>query len=228
VTAADFNGDGKLDLAVSDLNPLSYPVSILLGNGDGTFQTRKGYPSTGTGTPQVGDINGDGILDLVLANSSGPIVLLGKGDGTFQTGTLFSTLSANSETLADFNGDGRLDLAVGGYGSGQVPILLQTTVALSPSSLNYGSQTVGTSMTMTSMLSNFGPADVTLSKIALSGPNAKDYKTTNTCTTTLAAGSTCTISVIFTPTAKGGRSAMVTITGSAPGSQVLSLFGVGK
>ena len=82
-------------------------------------------------------------------------------------------------------------------------------------------------MTMTAMLSNFGPTDVSLSKIALSGSNAKDYKVGNTCTTTLAAGASCTISVIFTPSAKGGRSAMVTITDSAPGPQVLSLFGVG-
>ncbi len=227
LAAADFNGDGKLDLAVSDLNPTSYPVSILLGNGDGTFQTRKGYPATGTGTPQVGDMNGDGILDIVLANQAGPVVLLGKGDGSFQKGTLFSTQSANAVTIADLNGDGRLDLAVGGYASGQVPILLQTTVSLTPPSIDFGQLKVGTSMTMMATLANFGPTDVTVSKISLSGPNAKDYKLSNTCSTTLTAGTSCTISVTFTPSAKGGRSANLTVTDSAPGPQVVSLFGVG-
>jgi len=227
LTAADFNGDGKLDLAVSDLNPISFPVSILLGNGDGTFQSRKGYPSTATGTPQVGDINGDGILDLVLANQLGPAVLLGKGDGTFQKGTLFSTTSANAVTIADFNGDGRLDLAVGGYASGQVPILLQTTVSLAPPSIDFGQVMVGSSSTMMATLSNFGPTDVTLSKIGLSGPNAKDYKISNTCSTTLTAGSSCTIGVTFTPSAKGGRSATLSVTDTAPGPQTTSLFGLG-
>jgi predicted NUDIX family NTP pyrophosphohydrolase len=227
VSAADFNGDGKLDLVVSDLNPISYPISILLGNGDGTFQTRKGFPATGLGTPQVGDINGDGILDLVLANQSGPVVLLGKGDGSFKTGILFSTTSANAVTIADFNGDGRLDLAVGGYSSGMVPILLQTTVSLNPVSLDYGRQTVGTSTMKTATLSNFGPTDVTLTKIVTSGPNAKEFRSSNTCGKTLTAGSSCTITVTFTPSATGGRSAEVTVTGSTPGTEVLSLFGVG-
>jgi predicted NUDIX family NTP pyrophosphohydrolase len=227
VSAADFNGDGKLDLVVSDLNPTTFPISILLGNGDGTFQPRRGYPATGTGTPQIGDMNGDGILDLVLANSNGPVILLGKGDGSFQKGILFPTITANAETIADFNGDGRLDLAVGGYSSGQVPILLQTTVSLAPASIDFGQQMVGTSMMMSATLANFGPTDVTLAKIAVSGPNAKDFKASNTCTKTLTAGSNCTITVTFTPSATGGRSANLTVTDSAPGPQVVTLFGVG-
>jgi hypothetical protein len=227
LAAADFNGDGKLDLAVSDLNPITFPISILLGNGDGTFQPRKGYPAAALGVPQVADVNGDGILDIVMANQAGPEVLLGKGDGSFAAGVLFSTLSANALTIADFNGDGRLDFAVGGYSSGKVPILLQTTVSLAPPSVNFGSQTVGTSSMMTATLSNFGPTDVTISKILLNGPNAKDYKLSNTCSTTLTAGSNCTITITFTPSAKGGRSANVVVTDSVPGPQVTSLFGVG-
>jgi hypothetical protein len=227
LAAADFNGDGKLDLAVSDLNPITYPVSILLGNGDGTFQTRKGFPAGGTGTPQVADLNGDGILDIVMVNQTGPLVLLGKGDGSFQKAMAFSTISANAVTIADFNGDGRLDLAVGGYASGQVPILVQTTLSLTPASIDFGRQKVGTGSTMMATLLNFGPTDVTISKIGLGGPNAKDYAITNTCSTTLTAGSTCTISITFTPSAKGGRSATLTVTDSAPGPQTVSLFGVG-
>jgi len=227
LAAADFNGDGKLDLVVSNLNPITYPISILLGNGDGTFQPRKGYPAMALGTPQVADVNGDGILDIVMANQAGPEVLLGKGAGTFASGVLFSTQSANALTIADLNGDGRLDFAVGGYSSGKVPILLQTTVSLSPTSIDFGQQTVGTSAMMTATLSNFGSTDVTVSKIALNGPSAKDYKIANNCSTTLTAGTSCTITVTFTPSATGLRAATVTVVDSVPGPQLLSLSGVG-
>jgi hypothetical protein len=125
VATADLNGDGVLDLVVSDLNPLTYPISTLLGNGDGTFQTRKGAPATAYGTPALGDIDGDGILDVALIENSGPAVLLGKGNGMFKAPLFLSTQSANAVTIADFNNDGLLDLAVGGYTSNQIPILLQ-------------------------------------------------------------------------------------------------------
>src|ERR1035438_5079353 len=83
VAVGDFNGDGKLDLALADQS--SGTVSVLLGNGDGTFQAAVSY-SAG---PQlysvtVGDFNGDGKLDLVATSysSNSVSVLLGKGDGT--------------------------------------------------------------------------------------------------------------------------------------------------
>ena len=80
---ADFNGDGNLDLAVSNQGGT---VSILLGNGDGTFRPAHNYAAGYD--PQylaVGDFNGDGILDLAVANiNSGVSLLLGKGDGSFR------------------------------------------------------------------------------------------------------------------------------------------------
>jgi hypothetical protein len=82
----DFNGDGKLDLVIS--NNGSDNVSILLGNGDGTFQTHKDYAvGSDPSTVLVGDFNNDGKLDLAVRNEgSGTIaILLGNGDGTFQT-----------------------------------------------------------------------------------------------------------------------------------------------
>src|SRR6516162_5915217 len=83
VVTGDFNGDGKLDIAVANTD--SNTVSILLGKGDGTFQ-----PALNIATgyrPQslaVGDLNGDGKLDIVTANANDVSVLLGNGDGTFQ------------------------------------------------------------------------------------------------------------------------------------------------
>ena len=82
VAVGDFNRDGKVDLAVA--NQTGDGVSILLGNGDGTFQTAVNWPvGTSPEFVAVGDFNGDGIPDLVVANtvSFNVTVMLGNGDG---------------------------------------------------------------------------------------------------------------------------------------------------
>ena len=85
IVAGDFTGDGHTDLAVA--NELDDDVSVLLGNGDGTFQNQVTYP---VGTDPIalvaGDFNGDGRTDLAVADygSKGVSILLGNGDGTFQ------------------------------------------------------------------------------------------------------------------------------------------------
>jgi len=85
IAAGDFNGDGNIDLAV--LNSTDDTISILLGNGDGTFTVSRTTRSTGNGPVAlvVGDFDGDGNLDLAVANSSDQTVWirLGNGDGTF-------------------------------------------------------------------------------------------------------------------------------------------------
>jgi hypothetical protein len=118
VSAVDFNGDNKLDLAVTNLNAKN--VAILLGNGDGTFQTRVTYPTTSVGfigpsAMTTGDFNGDGKVDLAITDQQDNTVsiLLGNADGTFQSPLEFSTGKFPvGVAAADFNGDGRMDLAV--------------------------------------------------------------------------------------------------------------------
>jgi FG-GAP-like repeat/Abnormal spindle-like microcephaly-assoc'd, ASPM-SPD-2-Hydin len=126
---ADLNGDGKLDLAVSCNDDVSvYVVSVLLGNGDGTFKTHADY-TTGSWPSWVAvtDFNGDGRLDMVTANahSDSVSVLLGKGDGTFQPKVDYATGSnPRSVAVGDLNGDGKLDLAVASQFSNAASILL--------------------------------------------------------------------------------------------------------
>jgi hypothetical protein len=136
VLVGDFNGDGKLDLAVLNRNlDTSGPadVSILLGNGDGTFQPQV-RTSLGLNEPYVtylvaGDFNGDGKLDLIASSTTGQIVLLpGNGDGTFATPATIQVTDQQIWFLAvgDFNGDGKLDVAVPFMGTttGSVAVLL--------------------------------------------------------------------------------------------------------
>ncbi len=137
VAVGDFNGDGKLDLAVS--NYVDSTVSILLGNGDGTF-TPASTPTVSVGfwptSVAVGDFNGDGKLDLAVANYCGSdptcsspgnvSILLGNGNGTFTPAASSPSVGvyASSVAVGDFNGDGKLDLAVTSSNNNTVSILL--------------------------------------------------------------------------------------------------------
>jgi hypothetical protein len=137
IAVGDFNGDGKQDMAVTINDSAAMGVAIALGNGDGTFQTAVLDNSTShnlgplnqpspTGVQAV-DVDNDGKLDLVVANSSiGTIsTMFGKGDGTFYSpvevpaGALTYDLST-----ADVNGDGTPDVVASGAAFSGVTVLL--------------------------------------------------------------------------------------------------------
>ncbi len=121
VAAADFNGDGKLDLLVND----STGTRILLGNGDGTFAQA---PATGfSGTLAVADLNGDGLADLIVgANTNALTVYLSNGDGTFKSAgpAFFTGTYFGSAVVGDFNRDGIADIAVADSFTGIISVLL--------------------------------------------------------------------------------------------------------
>jgi hypothetical protein len=133
IASGDFNDDGNPDLAiVSDdtgdyMGP--YTVTVLLGNGDGTF-TAAPSPETGNqpSSIAIGDFNRDGIADLAVTNTQDDTVtiLIGKGDGTFRPMPNSPATGTNPEGIVagDFNGDNILDLAVANGGADTVTVLL--------------------------------------------------------------------------------------------------------
>jgi hypothetical protein len=135
IAVADFNRDNQPDLAVA--NHDSNSVSILLGNGDGTFRARTDF-AVGEGPAAVvtGDFDLDGTPDLITAdsNASAVTVLLGTGDGSFGLRVDLNTGSGPAAlAAADFNGDGRVDLAAADHDASTVSVILNQTPIVSPS-----------------------------------------------------------------------------------------------
>src|SRR5438132_1227083 len=126
VVVGDFNGDGKLDLALT--NEGDNTVSVLLGNGNGSFQTQNTF-ATGLGPDALvaADFNGDGKLDLAVANltDNSISILLGNGDGTFADGgTIAGITTPVAIITGDFRNAGKTDLAVLNQADGLVSVLL--------------------------------------------------------------------------------------------------------
>jgi hypothetical protein len=233
--AADFNGDGHLDLAAVNASD----VGILLGSGTGTF-TLHSDPSTGSTfliSGVTGDYNGDGKLDIVVADqvSGQAFFLPGNGDGTFGSIVTFTVGSgAYDVATADFNGDGALDLAITNSTSTNISIFLQQLpVSLAPTSLAFGNQGVGStsSPAKTVTLTNHSGSSLSISSITFTGADSGDFaRPGGTCSTSVAVpnNSTCTMTVNFTPGAAGARTATLTITDGAGNSpQTLGLTGTG-
>ena len=124
IAVGDFNGDGRLDLALSGFEfGVGGVAEVLLGNGDGSFQVNTAVPivtgSSVATSVAVGDFNGDGRPDLVvtsygLSPTEPPnvLMLLGNGDGSFRIGNRYNVGNGlQSVVVGDFNGDGHADLA---------------------------------------------------------------------------------------------------------------------
>jgi hypothetical protein len=130
VAVGDLNGDGKLDVVFNKSTTSSGIIGILLGNGDGTFTAMPdiSLPSSPSinAALALGDLNGDGSLDLVVTGNylTQAYVLLGNGDGTFGSPAGFGSVNQPlSVGLGDFNGDGKLDIALPDFVNKAVAVL---------------------------------------------------------------------------------------------------------
>jgi len=150
IAIADVNGDGKPDLVIANCGGCfgyEYPgsVSVLLGNGDGTFQGAWTYLMWWPSSVAVTDVNGDGRPDIVVATGGyvgepGQVgVLLGNGDGTFQSAGSYDSSGAFSVAVADLNGDGKPDIAVANLGSNTAGVLLGNGDGTFQSAVTYDS-----------------------------------------------------------------------------------------
>ena len=123
IVTADLNGDGKLDLLALGGDPTTndWGYSVLLGNGDGSFQSPAFYAqSVAVSNPAsliIADFNNDGKPDFATAAPGQVAVALGNGDGTFAAPVYYYDAGYSAMVAADFNGDGKLDIAVGNTSS---------------------------------------------------------------------------------------------------------------
>ena len=152
IIVADFNGDGKADIAAGTANG-NISLVVRLGNGDGTFGApllQSVPPGTTVNSVVAGDFNEDGKVDLAIPNGFGLSLYMGKGDGTFTSGTYLSLAGGLSGYVVtgDFNGDGHQDLLLTnsttqgiiwlGVGNGTFRPALSVALGFSPVAIAVG------------------------------------------------------------------------------------------
>jgi hypothetical protein len=290
VVVHDLNRDGKLDVAVpSSLGLEDGPagIDVFWGNGDGTLQPAQLFESGVSGFPSIGDLNGDGLPDLLLGNFfSGVVTMLNTGAASFSPTTpltfpaqLINTKSPAQTVTLTNNGKSRLSitsirvsgpfkqssacaasLAPGAKctisalfqpttpgsltglvtltdsasGTPQYVELLGTGtgIKLSPGSLNFGTEKVGTrSKSQVVTATNVGSSTVTFASISIGGKQRGNFSETNTCMAQgLQPGASCTATLTFDPTTTGTLSANLYFTQKnqpAASPQPVALSGTG-
>jgi sugar lactone lactonase YvrE len=220
IAAADFNGDGKLDLAlgVSGIAGVGDTVTILAGNGDGTFASPSGQAVVPDflASIQVGDFNGDGLPDLALTDSTSNTftVFLANGSGSFTATSQSLPAGINPELVSavgDLNGDGRTDLLIGGDGGNNAFVYLTEPTETATATATLSIAGVGQHLVNASYAGNSNYTSSASGSIALWG-------VTPATTTTLAltAGSAAATSVspgtvvTFTATVAAGTTPVTT------------------
>jgi hypothetical protein len=197
----------SLNFGNQNVGTTSSSQPLTLANNQTSALTGVSVSITGTNASDFAETDNCGTS--VAANSSCTINV------TFTP----SASGARSATLTVTDSAGTQTSTLSGTGVG--------SVTLTPASLTYGNQNVGTTSSPQPLtLTNGGASALTGISVSVTGSNAGDYAQTNNCGTTIAANSSCTVNVTFTPTASGTRTATLTVTDSA-GTQTASLSGTG-
>jgi len=232
VAVGDVNGDGSPDLVTADLN--NNNVEVLLNSGPVslsptslTFGTQllrttsapKKVTLTNTGSSALSILSITATAEFSQTNTCGSSVAAG-GSCTISVTFAPTAVGKQVGTLTIVDSAGSQSVPLAGTG---------TAVKLAPGSLNFGTVKVGTSSPAKKVtVTNLGNTALTINSISIGGTNAGDFSQNNTCGNSLAANASCSISVTFTPSATGSRSANVTIVDSDPGSpQKVTLSGTG-
>lgn len=245
LAVADLNGDGAADVAAVDPNnnfvaillnqSVAPPVANLSGQtlsfgnqAVGTTSGSEGVTLSNTWSSNLAvysiSLTGADAGDFHESNNC-PAALAPKGECTIDISFAPTASGARTASIAISDNATGGEQEIGLSGTGVVSV-----VSLAPSGgLSFGSQAVGaTSSGHNITLTNTGGAALSVSSISTTGTNASDFTQTNTCGSSVAAGSFCTISVTFDPSAAGARSASISISDNAAGSpQTLPLSGTG-
>jgi FG-GAP-like repeat/IPT/TIG domain len=257
IAAGDFNGDGKLDLAITSWNNAGeLTIFTGNGDGTfavgGSYAIPLVSCQFGGSNPywiSTGDLNGDGKLDLAVALNvnycetqyngneffGDAMVFIGKGDGTFNLdeGWMGGGNGTNGLALADFNDDGMTDIAVAGYGNSTeqwVSVLQNSTqpISVSPLQITYAAKDLGVkSPPSTVVITNDASASLKIDNVSLGGADPGDFSLKSACGTSLSGGANCTLTIVFTPTTTGKRTATLSIV-DGDGTQTVSLTGDGE
>ncbi|HLB36053.1 MAG TPA: FG-GAP-like repeat-containing protein, partial [Gemmatimonadales bacterium] len=195
VALADLNGDANPDAVVANLDGgATSALAVLLGNGDGTFQTAVPYGGVAGGAAHgvaVGDFNVDGKVDVAVTNSNLTTITLYNGDGAgnLQPPGTFFTAGTNPffVGVGDFDGDGRDDLAVSNFGSGNASVFLNTLTLSADLAIGKTGPTsvvAGLTVAYTTTVTNLGPNNAFAVSVADPTPSGLTFvSNTGACTT---------------------------------------------
>ncbi|MFZ0318632.1 MAG: FG-GAP-like repeat-containing protein [Candidatus Sulfotelmatobacter sp.] len=203
-------GDGNLDAVLGyDLGD----IAVFLGNGDGSFEPEVIYDTTGIdgGQMSIGDLNLDGKPDVAIPSGTGVDLFWGNGDGTLQPAQFLGSGESGFIAVGDLNGDHFPDFVLASE-LFTTTMLNTETVSFSPSSpLTFPAQLFNTTSPPQSVsLTNNGVKALSIHSVKVSG----EFRASNTCGSSVAAGASCTFSAIFQPKSAGTQTGLITITDS--------------